>query len=412
MRVKITEAFVGVVLMVLLFAAWLDIKYPAEDWKNMILKIFFGLLVGLVAGLVSANFLTKKLVALAGVAEKLAQGDLTQEVSVHASDEVGLLARSLASLVRNLREVLGQVKASTGSMAQAVQSLTVSTSQVATATTEVAGNIQGIAKGAEKQAASVERAAEVTVQVASAASAIADKSRVTEEHASTSAERSAEGAEAAGEANAAMDDILRHVEKSVEQVSTFKERATEIHSLVEGISTLSHQTHILALNATIEAARAGDAGRGFAVVAEEVRRLSENTRELASQIARLSQEITGRTQEVVSRMEETHSAARLGQKRTEAVSTALERITASAEETKEAVRAISREAAAQALGTSSLNAIMSEIQGVATDNAAGTQEASAATEETTASMDEISQQAQAVLNESNRLRSLVEKFKL
>ena len=111
-------------------------------------------------------------------------------------------------------------------------------------------------------------------------------------------------------------------------------------------------------------------------------------------------------------MEDTYSAARLGQKRTEAVSAALQRITESAEQTQEAVRAIAREAAAQAQGTSSLNTIMSEIQGVATDSAAGTEEASAATQETTASMEEISQQAQAVLDESNRLRSLVEKFKL
>jgi methyl-accepting chemotaxis protein len=76
------------------------------------------------------------------------------------------------------------------------------------------------------------------------------------------------------------------------------------------------------------------------------------------------------------------------------------------------VRAIAKEAALQAEGTSALTRSMEAIQAVATDNAAGTQEASAATEETTASMEEINQQAQALMDESNRLRSLVEKFKL
>lgn len=412
MRVKIGFAFILAVFLPLLFGIWLDYQYPANDWQNMWLKIFFGLLVGVAAAIVWAGLLTKKLVALAQVGEQVAQGDLTRDVTIQASDEVGLLARSLAAMVRNLREIVGQVQASADSMGQAVQNLTVSTSQVATATTEVASNIQNIAKGAEKQAASVEKAADVTQQVASAASAIAEKGRDTEEAASSSAARSSEGAAAAAEALSAMEDILKHAGKSTEQVASFQERALEIHSLVEGITTLSHQTHILALNATIEAARAGDAGRGFAVVAEEVRRLSENTRELAGQIARLSQEITSRTQEVVSRMEETNAAAELGQRRVEAVTAALDRITSGTEKTKEAVRAISREAAVQAQGTAALTSFMSEIQGVATDNAAGTEEASAATEETTASMEEITQQAQLVLQESTRLRSLVEKFKL
>jgi methyl-accepting chemotaxis protein len=55
---------------------------------------------------------------------------------------------------------------------------------------------------------------------------------------------------------------------------------------------------------------------------------------------------------------------------------------------------------------------MDEIQGIATDNAAGTQQASAATEETTASMEEVNQQSKALLEEANQLRSLVERFRL
>jgi methyl-accepting chemotaxis protein len=297
-------------------------------------------------------------------------------------------------------------------MYDAVSNLSVSTAEVTASTAEIASNIQNIAKGAESQAADVESAVDVTEKVASAASAIADRSKTAESHAMASSSRASEGTAAADDARHSMKEILDQVEKSSSQVQTFKEHATEIHSLVEGITTLSHQTHILALNAAIEAARAGDAGRGFAVVAEEVRRLAENTQDLAAQIARLAQDITGRTQDVADRMAETNQAALLGRDKTAGVSAALGRISASAAETRDAVRAIAKEAALQAEGTSALTGSMEAIQAVATDNAAGTQEASAATEETTASMEEINQQAQALMDESNRLRSLVEKFKL
>jgi len=111
-------------------------------------------------------------------------------------------------------------------------------------------------------------------------------------------------------------------------------------------------------------------------------------------------------------MEGTRSAAQLGQQKTAAVAEALVRITAGAEGTREAVRSIARGAASQAIGVKELSGVMEEIQGIATDNAAGTEQASAATEETTASMESINQQAQALLSESNRLRSLAERFKL
>jgi methyl-accepting chemotaxis protein len=412
MKLKIGLSFILIVFIPLIIGLLLDELNPLSPWQNMWLKIFVGFLVAGFAALVWAGFLTRKLVSLAQVSAKVAEGDLSQEVPEGGQDEVGQLALSLHTMVSNLRSVVRQVQTSTGLMYEAVQNLTVSTTQVTAATSEVAANIQNIAKGAETQASSVERAVEVTQKVAAASSAIANGSRSAEDQAAASAERATAGAHAADDAGVSMSQILKHVELATGQVQTFQGHAAEIHSLVEGITTLSHQTHILALNATIEAARAGEAGRGFAVVAEEVRRLAENTRELASQIAKLAQDIGGRTQEVVRRMEETSEAAGQGQRKTAAVGEALQRIVEAAARTKEAVRDIAREAARQAESAASLSSLMEEIQGVATDNAAGTEEASAATEETTASMEEIGTQAQALMEEANRLRSLVEKFKL
>ncbi len=413
MRKKIAWAFVGAVMLPILVGLALDYWINPHDLsQNRLIVFFTGLAMALLSAWAGARFLTRRLVSLAEASQKVAEGDLSQDVRVETDDEVGMLAGSLRTMMASLRDIVRQVQTSTGLMYEAVQNLSVSTTEVTASTSEVAANIQNIAKGAETQASSVERAAEVTQKITTTALVIADRSRSAEEEASVSARRAAEGAAAAEEASRAMSDILAQVEQSTGQVHTFKDQATEIHALVEGITTLSHQTHILALNATIEAARAGEAGRGFAVVAEEVRRLAENTREMAAQIARLAQNITGRTQEVSTRMEETRTAAQLGHRKTAAVTEALTRITAGATGTQDSVRTIAQGAVSQAEGMEQLSGVMEEIQGVATDNAAGTQEASAATEETTASMESINQQAQALLSEANRLRSLVDRFKL
>jgi methyl-accepting chemotaxis protein len=411
MKQKIAWAFVGVVMFPILVGLVADWLNPTDLVQNRLIMFFTGIALSLFAALVGARFLTKRLVELAEVSQKVAEGDLSQTVRVETGDEVGVLAGSLKTMMERLRDMVRQIQTSTGLMYDAVQNLTVSTSEVTASTSEVAVNIQNIAKGAETQASGAERAVEATHKISVAAHAIADSGRAAEDQAADSAHRASEGASAVGEASQAMSDILALVEQSAGQVQTFKGHAGEIHALVEGITTLSHQTHILALNATIEAARAGEAGRGFAVVAEEVRRLAENTRDMASQIARLAQDITGRTQEVVLRMEDTRAAAQLGHRRTVAVAEALARITAGTEGTRDAVRTIARGAVSQAEGLGQLNGVMQEIQAVATENAAGTEEASAATEETTASMESINQQAQALLAEANRLRSLAEKFR-
>jgi methyl-accepting chemotaxis protein len=53
--------------------------------------------------------------------------------------------------------------------------------------------------------------------------------------------------------------------------------AAQVESVIALIQDIATKTNLLALNATIEAARAGDAGKGFAVVASEVKGLANQT---------------------------------------------------------------------------------------------------------------------------------------
>ncbi|MCM1566572.1 MAG: chemotaxis protein [Dehalobacter sp. 4CP] len=58
----------------------------------------------------------------------------------------------------------------------------------------------------------------------------------------------------------------------------------EINKVISAISDISSHSNLLGLNAAIEAARAGEQGRGFAVVAEEMRKLAAQSNDSAKMV--------------------------------------------------------------------------------------------------------------------------------
>ncbi|OYQ36796.1 hypothetical protein CHU95_03225 [Niveispirillum lacus] len=137
-------------------------------------------------------------------------------------------------------------------------------------------------------------------------------------------------------------------EASNEQVNGLAEAARRIGEVVTLIRSIAQQTNLLALNATIEAARAGEAGKGFAVVASEVKALADQTARATEDISEQVQAIQNATSQAVdaigsisgsirtmdgvattiaSAVEEQNAA-------TSEVSTTIQRVTASASETR------------------------------------------------------------------------------
>ena len=185
--------------------------------------------------------------------EAVCAGDLSSEVTLAGSDEIGRLGEALGRMSHKLREVVGLVLESSG--------------QVATGGRELLSASNSLSQAAVTQAASLEQVASALEQMASTIDQSAQNAGTTETMAGAAADTADKGGRAVGQALTAMREIAERI------------------VIIEEIS---RQTNLLALNAAIEAARAGEHGKGFAVVAAEVRKLAERSGSAAAEIGRVS----------------------------------------------------------------------------------------------------------------------------
>jgi methyl-accepting chemotaxis protein len=267
----------------------------------------------------------------AGVAERVAGGDLTVEPKpLSDKDTLGL---ALQSMVERLRGVVGDAILAAENVSAGSQQLSASSEQVS--------------QGATEQAASAEEASASMEEMAANIKQNADNAAQTEKI----ARQSSKDAETSGEA----------VTRAVNAMRTIAEK-------ISIVQEIARQTDLLALNAAVEAARAGEHGKGFAVVASEVRKLAERSQTAAAEISALS----GDTVKVAQEAGEM-----------------LMRLVPDIRKTAELVSEISSACREQDVGAAQINEAIQQLDKVTQQNASASEEMSATSEELAAQAQEL-----------------------
>ncbi|WP_432413191.1 methyl-accepting chemotaxis protein [Pantoea allii] len=195
-------------------------------------------------------------------AQRIAEGDLTSEITSTRGDELGQLMTAVGTMNHSLRNIIVRVRDGVNGVARA-------SSEIAAGNTDLSSRTEQQSAAVVETAASMEELTSTVKQNAENA-----------HHASQLATEASLNASRGGE-------IISDVISTMGKINHSSGRIGEIITVINGIA---FQTNILALNAAVEAARAGEQGRGFAVVAGEVRNLAQRSSLAAKEIETLIRE--------------------------------------------------------------------------------------------------------------------------
>jgi methyl-accepting chemotaxis protein len=279
---------------------------------------------------------TRSLGDAVGVAQALAQGDLSQRLRSDSRDEVGQMVRAMGAAIDHMKAVIEGIKASSDSVATAAAQIATGNQDLSARTETQASSLQQTASSMEEMSATVNQNADTAARSRQLATHVADE---------------------AVQSGQAFQQVVARME-AIKQTSA---RIADINAVIDGIA---FQTNILALNAAVEAARAGEQGRGFAVVAAEVRSLAQRSTQAAREIKALIAQST-------DSVDQGYSLATGSSK-------AFERLVLQVKEVSQLISDIAMSSEQQSMGIAQVNQAVSQLDQGTQQNAALVEQSSAA----------------------------------
>ncbi|MBL1307503.1 MAG: methyl-accepting chemotaxis protein [Pseudomonas sp.] len=222
------------------------------------------------------------------LAQSIAAGDLSRDITTGRRDELGQLCQAMSTMTINLRELVKRI-------VQGIDQLHRATGGLEEASRQSSA-------GACSQQYQTEQAATATQQMAYSAEAVARHAEEALQVARQANQQAGAGERVVRQTAEQIGRLAEDVDLSVQTIQHLHECSGRIGGVLDVIKAVAEQTNLLALNAAIEAARAGEQGRGFAVVADAVRTLAKRTQASTREIELLIAELQTMSERTVQQM--------------------------------------------------------------------------------------------------------------
>ncbi|AGW14802.1 HAMP domain-containing methyl-accepting chemotaxis protein [Megalodesulfovibrio gigas] len=382
-----------------------------EARERMFWVIGVAVLLGLASGVFLSRLISRGVRQCVEVAQALAVGDLTKQLTIRQRDEIGQMAEAMRAVAAAEHDVAGKLdKLSRGDLGIEVMprseqdTLMRAIGSIVLAERDVAEKMKQVAEGdlrikvaprSEQDellraiAEMIERLTQIVSEVQAGAQNVASGSEEMSASSETLSQGASEQAASVEQCSSSMEEMSSSINQNAENArqtgsiaskaaQDAKESGEAVHNTVAAmkeiagkisiIEEIARQTDLLALNAAVEAARAGEHGRGFAVVASEVRKLAERSQTAAAEINKLSSTSTA-------------VAERAG--------TLLEKLVPDIQKTADLVQEIAATSQEQNSGAGQVNLALQQLDQVVQQNASASEELASTAEELSAQAEQL-----------------------
>ncbi|MGO4999431.1 methyl-accepting chemotaxis protein [Oceanisphaera sp. W20_SRM_FM3] len=353
--------------------------------KFIILLItVIALAMGVLFAIMITGGIVKPLGLLIKQANRIADGDLSQDIKHDRGDELGKLMDQMQTMTVNLRQLVGDLSNSATHIAASAEELSAVSEQSRTGVNQQRTELEQVSTAMNEMAATVQ-------EVARNAETAFDSAR-------TADGQAVEGDRQVLQTIEQIGKLSVDINESLQTINQLEAESMNIGSILDVIKGVAEQTNLLALNAAIEAARAGEQGRGFAVVADEVRALAQRTQQATTEIGTLIIGLQKKAQESVVMMEESANMATATVTIANEAGESIHRISSSVSHIQQMNNQIATAAEEQSTVAEEINRSVFSIREVSDHSAA-------ATEQTAASSSELARQG-------SELQRLIGRFQL
>lgn len=315
-----------------------------------------------------------------GILNKVAEGDLTEEVPedlINRKDELGTMSTCIEELRTSLIEIIKVLKDHSANLYTSSDKLDVASQEASDSIGQVNQAIAEISDGASSQADETQSATENVILMGNM---VEDTSSQLKDLIEISESMRQAGTRAI-ETLDKLDKINRKASGAIdliyEQTNTTNESVARIQEATALITDIAEETNLLSLNASIEAARAGEQGRGFAVVANQIQKLAEQSNESASRIASIITELLSDSEKSVKTMDEVRQIMEEQSEDVRKTQEAFEDVRSGIDQTTSGMGDISEKTNSLDEARVSVVDVVQNLTAIAEENAASTQQTSA-----------------------------------
>lgn len=147
------------------------------------------------------------------------------------------------------------------------------------------------------------------------------------------------------EVNASLEEVAAgsqglsaRINRVVKSANESSNKIQKINKVINAITEISTHSNLLGLNAAIEAARAGEQGRGFTVVAGEMRKLASDSKESAKMVTEILTEMKDAIDIIISDINEVGNIGQNQAAATQEISAAIQEVSINSQTLVETAR--------------------------------------------------------------------------